>query len=148
MLGYAGALKELIPTLHILDSCPSSLLKVSQRKPVRLAWLCCASLTEGRIPKILKVVVKPLPNKKIPLDSMEMCNYRSLSNIPFGSKALRCVVVKQLQRFLEETDDLDAFQSVFRPGYEMKTALINHHRRVIRWGNCIPVDPPRSLSSF
>lgn len=51
-----------------------------------------------------------------------MSIYRSVANIPFGDKVIECVVTKQLQGFLQETDYLGP-QSSIRSGKGTKTAL-------------------------
>ena len=47
-----------------------------------------------------------------------------MANFPFLGKVLERVVAEQHQALLDETDYLDSFQLGFRPGYEMKTALV------------------------
>ena len=50
-----------------------------------------------------------------------MANYQPVANLPYLGKVLERVVAGQLQN---ETDFLDSFQSGFRMGFCMETALV------------------------
>ncbi len=53
-----------------------------------------------------------------------MSNYRPISNLPFLAKVLELVVVSQLQTHLYTNSLLEPFQSGFRSGNSMETALV------------------------
>ena len=81
-------------------------------------------MTSGTFPQNLKkAVVRPLL-KKSTLDPQDPANYRPVSNLPFLGKVIERAIANQLQAFLEETSALDPFQSGFRPGHGVETALV------------------------
>ena len=55
--------------------------------------------------------------------NLTILDYQPISNILFLGKVLERMVVSQLQRFLDEVDYLDPFQSGFRPDYGTEIAL-------------------------
>uniref|UniRef100_A0A3B3HJ88 Reverse transcriptase domain-containing protein n=1 Tax=Oryzias latipes TaxID=8090 RepID=A0A3B3HJ88_ORYLA len=82
------------------------------------------SLETGYMPQSFKyAVVIPLL-KKPSLDPSILANYRPISNLPFISKILERVVVKQLYRHLQDSSHFEDFQSGFRPHQSTKTALV------------------------
>ncbi|XP_058023847.1 uncharacterized protein LOC131190529, partial [Ahaetulla prasina] len=62
--------------------------------------------------------------KKPSLDPAVLGNYRPVSNLRFTVKVVESAVARQLPQYLDETVYLDPFQSGFRPGYSMETALV------------------------
>ena len=70
-----------------------------------------------------EAVIRPLL-KKPNLDPEDVNNYRPVANIPFLGKVLERVFAGKLQALLNEMDYLDPFQSGFRPGFGMETALV------------------------
>ena len=58
------------------------------------------------------------------LDPRDPANYCPVSHLPFLSKVIERAAANQLQTFLEETSALDPFQSGFRPGCGVETALV------------------------
>uniref|UniRef100_A0A3P9D8J8 Reverse transcriptase domain-containing protein n=1 Tax=Maylandia zebra TaxID=106582 RepID=A0A3P9D8J8_9CICH len=82
------------------------------------------SLIIGYVPQAFKLaVVKPLL-KKPSLDPAVLANYRPISNLPFISKILERVVVKQLTDHLQRNGLFEEFQSGFRAQHSTETALV------------------------
>ena len=72
------------------------------------------------VPASLKeAVIRPHLKKP----NLDVNNYRPVANIPFLGKVLEWVVAGQFQELLNEMDYLNPFQSGFRPGFGMGTAL-------------------------
>uniref|UniRef100_A0A669FAZ4 Reverse transcriptase domain-containing protein n=1 Tax=Oreochromis niloticus TaxID=8128 RepID=A0A669FAZ4_ORENI len=113
------------PSTCLLDPIPTKLLKevlplinASNLNMINL------SLIIGHVPQAFKVaVVKPLL-KKPSLDPAVLDNYRPISNLPFISKILERVVVKQLTDHLQRNGLFEAFQSGFRAQHSTETALV------------------------
>ena len=61
-----------------------------------------ASLQQGKILAYLKEALIRLVLKKAPLNPSLVDNSQPVSNIPFLVKVLECMVVSQLQSFLDE----------------------------------------------
>lgn len=59
----------------------------------------------------MKEVVVNTFSKKPSLDSMELGNFGTISNIPFLDTWFKCVVAKQCKGFLEDSGHLDRIQS-------------------------------------
>ena len=113
-------------TTCVLDPCPSWLIKAARGGIAnRVRGVVNASLQQGRIPACLKEAVIRLLLKKPSQDPSVLDNYWPVSNISFLGKVLEHVVVSQLQRFLEEVDYLDQFQSGFRFGCGTEIALVS-----------------------
>uniref|UniRef100_A0A672JBF0 Reverse transcriptase domain-containing protein n=1 Tax=Salarias fasciatus TaxID=181472 RepID=A0A672JBF0_SALFA len=62
--------------------------------------------------------------KKPNLDPDILANYRPISNLPFISKVLEKVVVKQLYRHLQDNSLFEKFQSGYRAYHSTETALV------------------------
>lgn len=59
------------------------------------------------------------------MDNRELKNYSSFQHTILWQSELEYLEVLQLQRFLDDyTDYLDTFQSSFRPGCNMETAVV------------------------
>ena len=71
-----------------------------------------------------KAVVIPLL-KKTGLDCNVLKNYRPVSNLPFLSKILEKVVLKQLQKHLSENNLLETNQSAYRKDHSTETAVLS-----------------------
>jgi hypothetical protein len=82
------------------------------------------SLISGTVPSELKTaIVKPLL-KKANLDQNVLKNYRPVSNLPFVSKILEKVVLKQLLIHLQANNLCNTFQSAYRTGHSTETVLL------------------------
>ncbi len=82
------------------------------------------SLQAGHVLPALKIAVIRPPLKKSTLDPEVFANHRPISNLPFLSKVLQKVVAVQLHNHLKQNSLYEAFQSGFRPGHSMETALV------------------------
>ena len=82
------------------------------------------SLSCGVVPSCFKhALVRPLL-KKASLDPNCMRNYRPISNLPFLSKVLERIVLKQFLQHLESHSLLEPFQSAYRKCHSTETALL------------------------
>ena len=83
------------------------------------------SLSRGVTPQCFKhALVKPLL-KKANLDPNCLSNYRPVSNLPFLSKVLERIVLKQFLHRLESHSLLEPFQSAYRKCHSTETALLH-----------------------
>lgn len=73
------------------------------------------------------------------LDPRDLNSYRSVPNLLCWGKMLGRAATSQLQRFLDAADYLDQFQSSFRPGFGIESALIPLRRGSLLW---FPPPPP------
>ena len=78
------------------------------------------SLETGRMPEILKqAILKPLL-KKPSLDSNDLKNYRSISNLRFISKTIEKCVAKQLIQYLDINDLGKTYQSAYKRNHSYR----------------------------
>ena len=76
------------------------------------------------VPQCFKhALVKPLL-KKANLDPNCLSNYRPVSSLPFLSKVLERIVLKQFLQHLESHSLLEPFQSAYRKYHSTETALL------------------------
>ncbi|XP_064639772.1 uncharacterized protein LOC135495242 [Lineus longissimus] len=107
-----------------LDPIPTSLLKqcLDSLLPT-IVDIVNQSLQTGYIPDSWKcATVKPLL-KKAGLD-LTFANFRPVSNLPFISKAVERVVVKQLLGHSDSFAPLPKFQSAYRQNFSTETAMV------------------------
>lgn len=109
----------------LLDPIPTKLLKEILPTIIHtILNIINASLENGHVPNSFKcAVIKPLL-KKPNLDPDSLVNYRPISNLPFISKVLEKVVVKQLCCHLQNNSLFEKFQSGFRSQHSTETALV------------------------
>ena len=82
------------------------------------------SLSSGIVPDCFKhALVKPLL-KKASLDPNCLKHYRPVSNLPFLSKVLERIVLKQFLQHLQSHSLLEPFQSAYRKCHSTETALL------------------------
>ena len=118
-------IKSITPKSSELDPVPAWLMleNVNTLLPA-LTNIINVSLSSGVFPPELKTaIVKPLL-KKPSLDKNELKNYRPISHLPFLSKLLEKVVLRQLLAHLEQNQLCNAFQSAYRAGHSTETALL------------------------
>ena len=85
------------------------------------------SLAESTVHDSFKcAIIRPLL-KKPGLDKNLLQNYHPVSNLPFLSKVIERVVVKQMDDHLTGNALLDPFQSVYRKYHSTETALLKVH---------------------
>ena len=70
--------------------------------------------------------------KKDNLDVNKKKTYRSVSNIPFISKGLEKIAVKQLLEHLTTNGLLEEYQSAYRKAHSTETALLIVHNDLTR----------------
>ena len=109
----------------VLDPVPTSLVKLCIDDLVpSVTGIINASLSSGVFPcQFKQAVVAPLL-KKPGLDPNCLKNFRPVSNLPFMSKILEKVVLKQLLSHLSENDLLDVHQSAYRKDHSTETAVL------------------------
>ena len=82
------------------------------------------SWSSGIVPQCFKhALVKPLL-KKASLDPNCLKHYRPVSNLPFLSKVLERIVLKQFLQHLHSHSLLEPFLSVYRTCHSTETALL------------------------
>ena len=109
-----------------LDPIPTTLTKefVNDLVPLITNIINC-SLSSGVVPYHFKqAIVIPLLKKK-GLDCNILKNYRPVSNLPFISKILERVVLRQLQDHLSKNNLIEMYQSAYRSGHSVETAVLS-----------------------
>ena len=92
--------------------------------PIQTSLVINVSLSTGTLPKQFKqAVVIPLL-KKPGLDTNTLKHFRPMSNLPFVSKALEKLVLRQLQKHLTNNSLLEMRQSAYRKDYSTETAML------------------------
>ena len=82
------------------------------------------SLRDARVPDSQKhAVITPLL-KRPGLDTMDMANYRPVSNVTFVTKIIECAVAKQFHQYLTDNELLPRYQSAYRRHHSTETAML------------------------
>ena len=118
-------LQEMSKKSCDLDPIPTPILNncLEEITPI-LVDIVNKSLSCGVVPQCFKhALVKPLL-KKANLDPNCLSNYRPVSKLPFLSKVLECIVLKQCLQYLESHSLLESFQSAYRKCHSTETALL------------------------
>ena len=106
--------KEMPNKSCILDPLPTDLVKQCAES---LVPLITRIINESLLSGVVKeAVVVPLL-KKHGLDCNNLKNFRPVSNLPFISKLLERVVLRQLQQHLFDNNLLEIDQSAYRKGH-------------------------------
>ena len=113
------------PKSCILDPLPTSIVQeqIDVLVPI-ITDIINMSLTSGTVPKLFKTAVVTPLLKKTNLDTNNLKNYRPVSNLPFISKILERVVLKQCQAHLNDNDLFEINQSAYRKIYTTETAVL------------------------
>ena len=107
---------DLIPT-SVLYECLDEIIPI-------LTSIMNKSLPSGIVPHCFKhALVKPLL-KKASLDNNCLKHYRPVSNLPFLSKVLERIVLKQFLQDLQSHKLLEPFQSAYRKCHSTEAALL------------------------
>ena len=113
-------------SLPLLDPMPTHLLFEHLETMIpTITNIFNQSLASGIFPSEFKTaVVKPLL-KKSGLDPDNLKNYRPVSNLPFLSKVLEKLVLRQLTSHLSTHSLLSEHQSAYRPRHSTETVLLS-----------------------
>ena len=116
-----------------LDPIPTWLLKNSiDILAPYLTELANQSFSSGVFPYDLKTaILKPLL-KKLGLDPENFKNLRPISNIAFLSKLLESLACEQYVDHLKKCNLAEMFQSAYREGHSVETALVRVHNDIMR----------------
>lgn len=108
-----------------LDPIPTWLLKKCLKHvgPF-LVFLFNKTFDLGEVPQLLKkALVSPIL-KKPQLDSVDLSNYRPVSNLPLISKVLEKIVIRQITAHLAKNELLSKYQSAYRRYHSTETGLL------------------------
>jgi hypothetical protein len=110
----------------ILDPLPTQLVKecIVELVPL-ITCIINTSFRSGVVPSQFKQAVVVPILKKSSLDCNSLKNFRPVSNLPFISKILEKVVLKQLQKHLCDNGLFEVNQSAYRSGHSVETAVLS-----------------------
>jgi hypothetical protein len=116
-----------------VDPIPATLLKTVIPAVLPLFRLIVAqSLETGTFPEQFKTAtVRPLLKKHI-LDASVLKNYRPISQLPFISKVLQCVVHRQRHEYMRNQGLYDDMQSAYRQQHSVETAMLRIHNDIVQ----------------
>jgi len=109
----------------ILDPIPTYLLKecIDVVLPV-ITRIINLSLESSTVPKCFKTAAVTPLLKKSTLDPNCLKNFRPVSNLPFISKVLEKVVLKQINAHKTDNNLNEKFQSAYRKNHSTESALL------------------------
>jgi hypothetical protein len=129
LLSSADVVNAIIP---LPDKCsavgaiPKCVLKrTSHVVAPFIAALFSRSIVAGCFPAGFKVACVTPILEKLELDSVDWSSYRPISNLSVVSKLIERLVVSQLLDYLTSAKLLPPFQSHFRPGHLIETAVLH-----------------------
>ena len=107
-----------------LDPMPTTLLKVFKNVIApHIKEIVNTSVLSGRFTSNIKqALIRPLL-KKMGLD-LTLSNYRPVSNLAYISKIIERVVCDQLTLYTAESEKIEKFQSAYKQGHSMETAML------------------------
>ena len=106
-----------------LDPIPAPILRDCLEEITPIVADINKSLSAGVVPQCVEhTLAKPLL-KKVNLDPNCLRNYRPVSNLPFLSKVLERIVLKQFLQHFESHILLELFQSAYRKCHCTETTL-------------------------
>src|ERR1043165_3048465 len=108
-----------------LDPLPTWLLKkcVSVLAPFITALLN-TSISSGVVPLSMKTAIVTPILKKPTLDSLDLKNFRPVSNLSLISKLLEKIISQQITFYLDRNSLLSKCQSAYRVHHSTETALL------------------------
>ena len=115
-----------------LDPMPTWLLKkcIDEILPI-IVRLVNTSLRSGRFPDLFKeAIIRPIlknPN----LNTDELKNYRSVSNLQFVSKIIEKVVMARLEEHIVDNNLKDPSQSAYKKCHSTETALPKNNNDIL-----------------
>ena len=112
------------PTTCQTDLIPSAFIKENLDMPLPvLLRIVNHSITTGSFNKLWKLsTIVPL-QKKAGSDT-SLTNYRLVNNLPFLSKIVEKVILKQLQSHIDEHQLLTSRLCAYRPGYSTESVIL------------------------
>ena len=90
------------------------------------------SLTTGTVPSDFKTAIVIPVSKETSLDPNVLSSYRPISNLPFLSKILEKIVLRQLLAHRDSYNLLGVHQSAYREGHGTETALLSIAFKILR----------------
>ena len=116
------------PKSCCLDPAPTQLIKDSLDilLPI-ITRIINQSFASAKVPKSFKIAAVTPILKKIDLIAEILKNFRPISNLPFLSKVMEKVAVKQLTSHKEDHNLREKFQSAYRKFHSTETALVRIH---------------------
>ena len=113
-----------------LDAIPGSLM--TDCFSVLLPVLVNLLFKDGLVPALFKEAVLDPVIKRESLDHEIYQNYRPISNLCFVSRATEKIVALHLTDHLEDNNLLETFQSAYKKGQSMETALMQINDDLLR----------------